>query len=307
MSKRRSPLPACRARQPRLFDFYFALRRKQRAFELLDHAHREPVLHISSRYPAEHGCIAMILPLAAHPTQSNGVIVYDLSVDPAPLLELDADDIADRVFVARTDLPDEIERIPLKIVHANKSPALAPLSALRGVDTLRIDLNVELCRKHCQQLQQAEGLAEKVRQAFAVARDARETPDPDLALYSGFATDADKRLLREVRRTPPAELASRQFAFSDPRYTEMLFRYRARNYPQTLSVDDAARWQAFRTQKLTRPADARALSLEEYFATIDTLRADAAVTASQQALLDQLQDWGLRIAAGLGIAEAIDA
>src|SRR5258708_4515238 len=75
-----------RARQPRLFDFYFALRRKQRAFELLDHAHCELVLHISSRYPAERGCLAMISPLAAHPTQSNGVIVYDLSVDPAPLL-----------------------------------------------------------------------------------------------------------------------------------------------------------------------------------------------------------------------------
>ena len=296
-----------RARQPRLFDFYFALRRKQRVFELLDHAHREPVLHVSSRYPAERGCIAMILPLAAHPTQSNGVIVYDLSVDPAPLLELDADDIADRVFVARTDLPEDVARIPLKTVHANRSPALAPLSALHGVDTARIGLDVELCRKHAALLQQAEGLAEKVRQVFAVAHDAREPVDPDLALYRGFASDADKRLLREVRRTPPAELARPPFAFSDPRYTEMLFRYRARNYPQTLSTDETARWQTFRAQKLTRPSTAGTLSLDEYFATIDALRAGPAVTATQQTLLDQLQDWGLRLGADLGVGALVDA
>lgn len=55
-----------RARQPRLWQFYFELRRKHRAFELLDYAHRTPVLHVSSRYPAERGCLAMIVPLAAH-------------------------------------------------------------------------------------------------------------------------------------------------------------------------------------------------------------------------------------------------
>lgn len=294
-----------RARQPRLFDFYFALRRKQRAFELLDHAHLEPVLHVSSRYPAERGCMAMILPLAAHPTQSNGVIVYDLGVDPAPLLELDADDIADRVFVARTDLPEDVARIPLKTVHANKSPALAPLAALKGVDTARIGLDVELCRKHAAQLQQAQGLAEKVRRVFAVARDAHEAVDPELALYRGFASDADKRLLREVRRTPPVELAARAFGFSDPRYVELLFRYRARNFPQTLSADEDARWRELRAQRLTRPPDSRALNLDEYFATIEAARTRA--TADQAGLLDQLQSWGLHVAADLGIAEALDA
>jgi exodeoxyribonuclease-1 len=296
-----------RVRQPRLFDFYFGLRRKQRAFELLDHAHREPVLHVSSRYPGERGCTAMILPLAAHPTQGNGVIVYDLSIDPTPLLELDVDEIADRVFVARTDLPDDVARIPLKIVHANKSPALAPLSALHGVDTARIGLDVELCRKHARLLQQAEGLAEKVRRVFDVARDSREPVDAELALYRGFASDADKRLLGEVRRTPPAELGARAFAFADPRYGELLFRYRARNYPQTLSVDEAARWHQFRAQKLTHPLDAGTQSLDEYFAAIEAARAAPGVAAGQLGLLDQLQAWGLHIAADLGVPESLDA
>ncbi|MGB0134164.1 exodeoxyribonuclease I, partial [Dokdonella sp.] len=116
-----------RTQQPRLFDFHLDLRRKQRAFQFLDVAHRTPVVHVSSRYPASRGCLAIIAPLAMHPQQSNAVIVYDLDVDPRPMLELEPEEIADRVFVSRADLPDDIERIPLKLVHANRSPALAPL------------------------------------------------------------------------------------------------------------------------------------------------------------------------------------
>jgi len=281
-----------RVRQPRLWEFYFALRRKQRAFELLDYAHRTPVLHVSSRYPAERGCLAMIVPLAMHPTQNNGVIVYDLDVDPTPLLELDADDIADRVFTPRSDLPEDVERIPLKTVHANKSPALAPLSALNGVDTARIGLNVERCKTHLEQLLQADDLAEKLRHVFSTPREERGAVDPDLAIYSGFPSDADKRLFREVRRTPPEQLGVRKFAFVDPRYDEMLFRYRARNWPETLRPEEADCWNEFRRTRLTVQTEATALTFADYFAQIAQLRASPTIRTDQLALLDQLDAWG---------------
>lgn len=284
-----------RARQPRLWQFYFDLRKKQRAFELLDYAHRTPVLHVSSRYPAERGCLAMIVPLAAHPTQGNGVIVCDLDVDPTPLLELDADEIADRVFTPRADLPEDVERVPLKTVHANKSPALAPLSALSGVDTARIGLDVERCRAHLARLQKAGGLVEKLHEVFATPREQRDTLDPDLAIYSGFPSDADKRLFREVRRTPPEQLGTQQFAFVDPRYTELLFRYRARNWPQTLNSDEAERWNEFRRMRLIVQTEATALTLPDYLAEIATLRAAPTTRPDQLALLDQLEAWGRAI------------
>jgi len=281
-----------RARQPRLWQFYFELRRKQRAFELLDYAHRTPVLHVSSRYPAERGCLAMIVPLAAHPNQNNGVIVYDLDVDPAPLLELAADEIADRVFTPRADLPEDVERVALKTVHANKSPALAPLSALNGVATARIGLDVERCKAHLARLQNAQGLVEKLHEVFSTPREERGAVDPDLAIYSGFPTDADKRLFREVRRTPPEQLGTRQFPFLDPRYSELLFRYRARNWPQTLSADEAERWNEFRRLRLIVQTEATALTLTDYFAEIAQLRTSPAVRPDQLALLDQLEAWG---------------
>jgi exodeoxyribonuclease-1 len=285
-----------RTRQPRLWNFYFALRRKQRAFELLDYAHRTPVLHVSSRYPAERGCLAIVAPLTLHPERATSVIVYDLGVDPTPLLELGAEEIADRLFTPQADLPEGVSRIPLKAVHANKSPALAPLSVLKDVDIARIGLDPDLCMAHLQLLNKATDLPEKLRQVFASPRDERGTSDPELSIYGGFASDADKRLFGEVRRTPSAELGKRDFGFRDPRYSELLFRYRARNWPQTLTTNENARWEEFCRARLTQSMPLTTLTLEQYFAEIVAARANPAATGAQRTLLDQLDVWGRGIA-----------
>lgn len=282
-----------RMRQPRLFDYYFELRRKQAVFTLLDVARMAPILHVSSRYSAERGCIALVAPIAMHPSQPNGVIVVDLDVDPTPLLELDADAIADRVFTPRTDLPNGIERIPLKVVHANKSPALAPMSVLRGVDMTRIGLDVERGLAHLKRLRATEGIAAKVRTVFARSSHDQTPSDPELALYQSFANNIDRHLFAEVRRTPPEALGQCRFAFQDARFTEILFRYRARNWPDTLDASECALWQTFRTRRLTVETDLTSLTLDAYFARIATLRAEP---GCDLVLLDQLDAWGHRIA-----------
>lgn len=278
------------AQQPRLFEFYFALRRKQRAFELLDVAHMTPVVHVSSRYPASRGCLALIAPLAMHATNANGVIVFDLDADPSALIDLDADEIADRVFVSRADLPEDIERIPLKLVHANRSPALAPLSVLKDIDVARIGLDSERALTHLQRLRDAPGLAAKLQRVFAAQSfDAVQT-DAELALYAGFLPDSDKRLLREVRQSSPDELASKAFAFGDPRYADLLFRYRARNWPHTLGPEESERWAAFCSTRLNTATPLTTLTLDQYFATISNMRGTA--SDAQNALLDALEVWG---------------
>lgn len=284
-----------RVRQPRLWEFYFALRRKQRVFELLDIVRMAPLLHVSSRYPASRGCLAVIAPLAMHPSQPNGVIAYDLDVDPTPLLELDADDVADRVFTARADLPDEVERIPLKTIHANRSPALAPMSALKGIDTARIALDPERALAHLETLRSADGLVAKLHRVFSRGEARAPAADPELALYDGFLPDSDKKLLRLVRETPPNELGGRVFPFRDSRYAELLFRYRARNWPDTLDADECVRWGEFRQRRLDTATPLTALTREEYLATIARLRADPALPAAQLPLLDALERWNVEI------------
>ncbi len=60
--------------------------------------------------------------------------------------------------------------------------------------------------------------------------------DPDLMLYSGgFFSEQDKRVMEQLRAQTPEALATGSFVFEDSRLPEMLFRYRARNYPGSLS------------------------------------------------------------------------
>jgi exodeoxyribonuclease-1 len=113
-----------------------------------------------------------------------------------------------------------------------------------------------------------------------------------LSIYSSFAGDADKRQFGEVRRTPAAELGKRDFGFRDPRYAELLFRYRARNWPATLDSEETARWQAMRRRRLESATPATPRTLEDFFAEIAAVRALETTTPAQHVLLDQLEQWG---------------
>ena len=280
--------------QPRLWDWYFNLRNKRKAADQLDIPGRTPVLHVSARYPASRGCITLIAPLAQHPQNTNEVIVYDLATEPTELLSLDAEAIADRMFTPRADLPEGIERIPLRTVRLNRSPALAPMSVLRGVDTTRIGLDVEQCLRHAARVRAIPELANTVRQVYTLQTSGPETPDPELAIYSGFLPNADKPLLAQVRGTPPDQLAASAIRFRDPRYASLLFRYRARNWPHTLAPEESTQWREFARQRLSGGSEATSLPLDEYFQTLRVLRRER--SDASPALLDQLEAWGLELA-----------
>ena len=127
----------------------------------------------------------------------------------------------------------------------------------------------------------------------------RAAADVDAALYDGFIGDGDKARLAMVRATPPAQLGTRDFGFQDPRLPELLFRYRARNWPDTLDAAERARWDGYRRLRLTGDAGLSELTFDAYFADIKRLRDEHAGTGGRQALLDRLEDWGRELAAGL--------
>jgi exodeoxyribonuclease-1 len=72
----------------------------------------------------------------------------------------------------------------------------------------------------------------------------------------------------------------------------MLFRYRARNFPQSLSPQERARWEEYRFARLTEPGAGASICLEEFQASIEQLLAAGALGEPQRQLLRQLQDYG---------------
>lgn len=65
-----------------------------------------PFLHVSGMIRPERGCIAVMWPLAQHPTNKNEVICWDLNADPSELAAIDADTLRLRMFTRAADLPE---------------------------------------------------------------------------------------------------------------------------------------------------------------------------------------------------------
>ena len=282
-----------RAAQPRLWDYALGLRDKRRAGQLLDAVAMQPVLHVSQRYPAARLCAAAVLPLAIHPSISTRVIVFDLAGDPEPLFELEPEAIAARLYLRREQDPDGTLRIPLKEVHLNRCPALVAWNHLRDEDFERLGIDRGAIEARADRLRTAgPGLAEKIRRVHAIEREpARTAADADASLYDGFLGDADRRRCAQVRATPPQALGSRDFGFEDPRLVELLFRYRARNWPDNLSAAERQRWDAWRRARLAAGSGLADPDVGQFEAEQALLREAHAADPGKLALLDALEAW----------------
>ncbi|WP_222564558.1 exodeoxyribonuclease I [Novilysobacter antarcticus] len=282
--------------QPRLWDYALRLRDKRYAASLLDVVAMTPVLNVSQRFPASRMCAAPVIPLARHPHIDSRVIVFDLAQDPENLLTLDAEQIAARLYVRAADLPEGVERVALKEIHLNRSPALSAWDHLRPADFERLGIDRELAEQRAARLRDAgPALAEKVRAVFSTQRE-HEPSDVDASLYDGFLDGADKRLFAEIRSSDPKVLAERDFGFRDQRLPELLFRYRARNFPEHLSYAEQLKWDDYRRRRLFD--DAARLgeqTLPQYFEQIEVLRAEHHDQPDRLALLDHLQQWGQQL------------
>lgn len=283
-----------RERQPRLYDWLFRLRDKHEVSRLLDLAAHTPVLHTSRMYPSEYGCTTLVMPLLAESGNTSSILVYDLRHDPAEFIHLDSDALAERLFTPKEALAEGQQRLPVKAVKLNKCPALAPQKVLDQRVADRIGLDTEQCHQHWLLLLQHPDFMQRVKQAYCSERLFAEN-DVDCALYDGFASDHDRNLFPQVRNTQPEKLADLARNFQDGRYTELLFRYRARNYPDTLSDQETRHWQMLCQKWLTDKSAKGGLTLAEYHQKLLQLRIDYPQQA-QQEILDALEAWGKMLA-----------
>ena len=279
--------------QPRLFAWALKMRDQHAVMQMMSTTDPRPLLHTSSRYPANRGCTSLVLPISIYPDRKKSVIVFDLMDDPEPLLSLSAEQISDRLFTAAADLPDGVERIALKAIHTNHVPMVAPAVTLKGVDHRRIGLDPDRCVAHADKIiPHLPQLRSKIMDVYK-PYPAASVEDPDHMIYSGgFFSNADRRLMEKVRITEPAKLAKLHWPFEDSRLQEMLFRFRARNYPETLNHEEDRRWQVERLQRLNKPTDDRQLDATSFMLEIDAARQANQGDNRSQKILDQLEAWG---------------
>ncbi|HAL38829.1 MAG TPA: exodeoxyribonuclease I, partial [Polaromonas sp.] len=262
-----------RTAQPKLFDFCLGLHKKDRvAAELGLPTSRQtarPFLHVSGMFPSERGCLAVMWPLATHPTNKNELLAWDLAHDPSELPLLDVAMLRQRLFSKAADLPEGVLRLPLKSVHLNKSPMVVrKLETLTPAMAARWGIDMDAIARHAEKAAGLPDMSAIWPEVFQRPKEAQ--PDVDEDLYGGFIGNTDRRRLNQLRALPAAELAHSRTGFDDDRLEELLFRYRARNFAETLTPEESERWEAHRAARLLE-GEGGARNVDALFSEIDAL------------------------------------
>ncbi len=279
-------------RQPKLWDFCLRLRRKDEVVKEMGVG--RPFLHVSGMYGVERGCVAIVWPLAPHPTNKNEVIVWDLAFDPTELFTLGVDAIRQRMFTKADELPEGTTRLPIKTIHINKSPiVVGNLKTLSPQAAERWSLDVEQALRHAELAARHANTLAGMWPAIFSRPDVAQKPDVDEDLYGGFIGNDDRRTLQRLRTLTPEQLADKRPAFADHRLDELLFRYRARNFPHTLVDAEQRQWQEHCAHRLLDGAGGFT-TLEAFFERIDELQETA--DERGQDILGALVDYATGIA-----------
>ena len=154
-------------------------------------------------YAAERGCLTLVWPLAP-PRPTERLIVWDLAAD-RQLFALDAaTPSASACSSPPTELPEGVQRLPLKTIHLNKSPVvvgnlktLSPALAERwGVDV------AQACAmpRGGRGAGRVAGLWPRCSSGPRRRRGHRRRRD----LYGGFIGNSDRGRLQRLRDSRPS-------------------------------------------------------------------------------------------------------
>ncbi len=278
-----------KTKQPKLYHYLFKLRAKreiQQRITLL-----KPLVHISGRFSAVRSYLSIILPLAWHPINKNALIVCDLQRDISPLLTLSATELASYLYTKHEELPTNILPIPLKLLHINRCPVVAPLTVLRTQDIERLALDLNYCFKQAGLLRQQVSIWQaKLIELYQQEKMFTTTiDDPEQQLYQGFISERDKKQCDYIRKAKAERLAAEKISFEDERLTTLLFRYRARNYPASLSPQEQLSWWQFCQHRLSDPTFGAPVTIANFLALNKQLMARC--DSNQQHILLKWQDY----------------
>ncbi|SNC58970.1 exodeoxyribonuclease I [Sodalis endosymbiont of Henestaris halophilus] len=273
-----------RLAQPMLFDYLYRHRGKHQLKTLINIETMKPLVYVSCMFDADRGYTAWIAPLAWHPNNKNALIACDLSGDMKVLENLDSDELRTRLYTQHSKLGDDAA-VPLKLIHLNKCPILAPANTLRPTDAERLGIYRQRCLDNLNWLRNRPKVREKCVVLFAENAPFKPSNDVDAQLYSGFFSKEDRAAMNIIHATLPENLPALNISFFDPRLKPLLFRYRARNFPYTLDPDEQLRWLKHRKTNFTH------IRIEAYVHQLEALYKIYKVDEQKKLLLRALFEY----------------
>lgn len=273
--------------QPKLFEYLLKMRDKREVQALVNLDDKRPFVYSSGRYSAEHHKTTVAFPLTAG--RHGNVLVYDLRHNPSEFIQLSEKELAARLFADwETRKADDFVAIPVKELAYNKCPAIAPLGVLADNDGWKqLGLTQNIVEEHQKALLGAPDFAERIRSVFESRPEFAKKADAEAQLYDGFVSDKDKIRVASVAKASRDELVDLQPQFDDERLAPLLVRYKARNFPNSLSADERDQWEQWRNARLQT-------GMPKYLKTLQDI-AQRETDSNKQFLLEELKLWAENI------------
>jgi exodeoxyribonuclease-1 len=219
-----------------------------------------PFIYASGKYSSEFEKTTVVLPIAIS-EKPSAIFVWDLRQNPDDFTGLSEDEILAKINAKYEErIKKGFIALPVKELCLNKCPAVAPIGTLDKNSEKRIKLNLETVEKNFAKLKKNHNLIYKIQNAFAKKIvETREKfgnfsmkIDVEDKLYDGFPEKVDAPEVRAVAAVDENFLADFHPDFRDERLTELLLRFKARNFPRSLSADEKTIYENYRAEKLRR-------------------------------------------------------
>lgn len=284
--------------QPKLWDWALKLRDKHFVDGLL--RQQAPLFYATSVFARHPGSVSPIMPLEPHPTASGQWLAWNLRVDPEPFWAMNEEEFIQMSSQARDEDTGGMP-YPLVSIKTNACPMLAPLNVAEAsiLESLEIDLDV--IERIAKQLSQHSDRVHAWARWHAERQPQWDTsPDPETSLYTAFIPRADQSMVNKIPSMVGEELTELDSPFIDERLNELLVRYRARHWPDSLDRESTAHWQEAQRQKLTGEAHNPGLTLAAYDEAIDVMEQEH---PEQSELVLALRTWSQTVRSRFAFAD----
>lgn len=277
-------------KQSKLYDYFWQLREKQNVINYLQRFQQTILVYISAYINADQGCCTLVMPVCPHPNNKNAVLCVDLNSNIDELMQDDPTALSTALF---TKAKDDTKAPRIFSISVNKCPFVAPFNTLSTEKAESLSINIERCKHNYSQLKNKHDLHKLCQQVFTLQKTDDAQPNIDQSLYTiGFPSPADKTMMTKIRESSAENLVSFQGRFENRVYNDMLFRYRARNFPHLLEQHEINVWQEHLQHRFTLANKTECLSIQEYMNEIEELAIQYAQNPQKSALLTTLKRYG---------------
>lgn len=295
-----------RKEQPRLYDYVFNHRKKQAVSDLLWDSTFPAVIYCTSMVKREQKHLAFVKPLFTQSENRNSVVAFDLRYDPALLAGQSPDALKDALINKKPDSKLSALKSALHYISINRCPVVVPLNTISEQQLKEFKLDRTVLAQRAAFFDKQRGLVDDLKLICVQSSDKQDL-DADAALYSGgFIANDDRERMRSVHELEPGQLAQQTIIFDDKRLNELLFRYRARNYSDTLTSEEIERWNTVRRERLLPGVELSevkysgvALSWEKFETRINSLLSQDELSEEKRVFLKAIQQYGQTLVSDL--------